>query len=196
MNKINLLIDATLVYLTNEMTHPEEPLSSSSSTYGAVLINPSSLDSSRPFNTSIGNASNASLASPPPAAHRSPHLTYPLPLVCAAIFDAAYGAYHVWLCRQANDADPSALSLGLTAVRVLTLAVICGCSKRWRSLGGWVAAASGISVGASIWRDCVDQLTGMKKGRKAEETVYLYTVSAGDHLTLNVKNMGVRVHHS
>ena len=160
------------------MTLPSEPLSSSSSTYGAVLINPSSLDASRPYNATLGNASSASLNFGVPA-HRPSRLVYPLPLLLAGALDASYSAYHVYNERRAGRSEPTAFLLSLTTLRVLVLAVICGCSKRWRSRGGWVAAASGISVGATIWRDCVDQLTGAKEGRQAEESVFLYTVSSG-----------------
>lgn len=169
----------------NDMTQSvvAEPLSSSSSTYGAVLINPSSLDTSRPFNAALANASTASLASNT-TPHRPPRLTYPFPLFLAAALDVAYTTYNfnLWSGATTEDDGARTFAIILTAIRVTVLVLICGCSKRWRSRGGWVAAASGVSVGAAIWRDCVDQLTGAKMGRKAEKSVFLYTVSIVDRL--------------
>lgn len=164
------------LHTDNAMTTGNEPPSSSSSTYGAILINPSSLDASR-LSPALQNGSSASLV-PGPIKHRAPRLLYPIPLVVAAILDVAYSGHHVWQCRESSTDSPTKLLLGLTGLRALVLAGICGFSKRWRSRGGWVAASSGISVGAAIWKDCVDQLTGAELGRLAEESVYLYTVSA------------------
>lgn len=173
--------------------------SSSFSTYGAVIINPDPESRTRPsdatrsentderFDDDGRTATGPTPVTSRPTPMTPPRLVYPFPLPLVALLDAAYVAYH-----GRSHTIPSFL-IGLTVLRVVVLGLVAGCSKRWRSRGGWVAAASGMSIGVAIWRDCVDQLTrrnapggdGTEGGKKGEDqSMFLYTVS--EHLSASM----------
>jgi len=121
--------------------------SQSDSLYSPILINPTPLDP---------------LA--PPISPKTPLLKYPYPLPILAVVDFVYTIYH----RSIAVHRPSSHLLALCVIRCLVLVVILGGSRKWRSRGGWVGAASVISLGSVVWEGCQGQLVG-KKGRDGSD---------------------------
>ena len=124
--------------------------SQSDSLYSPILINPTPLDP---------------LA--PPQSPKGPLLKYPYPLPILAIVDLVYTIYH----RLKAMHRPSSHLLALCVIRCLVLVVILGGSRRWRSRGGWVGAASVISLGSVVWEGCQGQLVGKGGHGSDGETV-------------------------
>ena len=140
-------------------------------------------------------ASLTSLSSAPVLIHslhapdvdvRTPRLVRPYPLVLLALTDLLYTLLH---------ASPS-LILFLGVARIFVLIAV-GCSRRWRSMGGWVAGVCGGSVGGVVWEACVGQMTRLRPLRvlgrsddvETAKTMFLVTVGGLIILTEAVRAM-------
>lgn len=154
----------------------------SSSSYAPVLINPSP-DPTRPCRASID-----------PPRSVEPKLRYPYPLPLLACFDLGYTLYHI------NTHSTSWIIVALCFVRCFVLLFVVGCSKRWRTRGGWVAVVCGLSVGLAVWTLCKGQLEKGKPAAGGSTTsvhaLFLGVVSCPDlssGLQLNIQTAGIAI---
>ena len=127
------------------MPHDHSPSAST-----AILINPY-IASSEP-------SSSTSALPLPSATPPIPFvLRYPYPMPIAGILDLAYTLHHI--LSTATGEPVAWSSLALAVLRATVLCVVLGCSRRWRSRGGWVGGASGLSIGEVVWEGCQGQLS-------------------------------------
>jgi hypothetical protein len=154
-------------------THSAQPsLSSSTRSYAPVLIYPTSPAFPSPV-------------SKPPFST----LKYPYPLPLASLSDLAYTIHYQYtLSSHSTHTDggwwPNGHLIAGSVARGVILIGVVGCSQRWRSRGGWLAAICGISVGGGICEDCAARLgAGAGKGgagngkKEGRQSWFLYTVS-------------------
>lgn len=151
--------------------HFPRPSSSSTSSYAPVLINHTQISQDYLSPPSSNSPTAGGLS-----------LIYPYPLPIASLLDLAYTIYHHrrYLNKSPESGNTTGLLIGGTIARAVILIGVVGCSRQWRSRGGWVAAICGISIGLDIWEDCAERLgaRGPKKGsgRGKGESMALYIV--------------------
>ncbi|KAK4683887.1 hypothetical protein P7C73_g6326, partial [Tremellales sp. Uapishka_1] len=99
----------------------------------------------------------------------APRLRYPYPLPLLALLDLAYTVHHAWIHQT------PAYFLVLCAIRSVVSGGIVGCSKRWRSRGGWIGLCSVLTLGIEVWEGC----SGLLKGEEMPRLHAVFLINVG-----------------